>query len=240
MLKFDKNFFLILSCIVLLVWAASSFAFLKKEQRTRVFVEKQLALTVEEKNKTEALLDFERTEKKIVQQELIKEKNQVLSLEEQMQEKEKETQMALDRMEEKEKTITELLAKLEEEGQRRFKLEEQLKRSENQLFSLKRRNRPGKKEPFSPVVTLDTIEIRSSPADIKEGKILLVNQELNFLVTDLGVSEVRIGDPVSILRGNEQIAQGQVERVEQNTSAVKILPPYQQVEINETDKVKLQ
>lgn len=86
-------------------------------------------------------------------------------------------------------------------------------------------------------VELERIEVK--PASELVGKVLMVNKEYSFVVIDLGKRDgLQLEDILSVYHNNEFIGKVQVQRLEEEISAVAVLPEWQNVEFSENDKVK--
>lgn len=245
MQKLNVKLILILGLIASSVLAANFFIAKEQEKLKRVKAEEELKITFDEKKVLEVKLDKEITEKEAVKQELVQEKKWSSSLEEQIKEKEKQTQAALDQLEEKEKMIKDTLAKFEEESKRSAKLEEELQAKGTKLTLLVKENKALRerlrtKHSLSiPAIELEKIVVSSNPSSVKEGRVTLVNKEYNFVVIDLGEPDVKIGDIVSIFRDGQLIAKAEVEKIKEKISAARPLPEYKDVEIKESDIVRI-
>lgn len=246
MQKLNVKLILILGLIISLVLAAYFFIAKEQEKLKRVKAEEELKITIDEKKVLEIKLNREIKEKEAVKQELAQEKKRSSSLEEQLKEKEKQLEEALNKIEEKEKIINGTLTKLEDEKKRSLKFEEELQHLYTKLTSLTKENRELRKRLKSrfssspPIIELEKIVVTTVPRGVKEGKILLINKEFNFIIINLGMDDVKKGDRVSIIREGKLIAEAQVERVEEKICAATVLPEYEQVEIKESDIVRIQ
>ena len=86
-------------------------------------------------------------------------------------------------------------------------------------------------------VELERIEVK--PASDLVGKVLMVNKEYSFVVIGLGKRDgLQLGDILSIYHNNAFVGKVQVQRLEEEISAVAVLPKWQNVEFSENDEVK--
>ncbi len=245
MQKLNVKLILILGLIASLVLAANFFIAKEQEKLKRVKAEEELKITIDEKKLVVDKLDEEIKEKETVKQELSQEKKWSGSLQEQIKEKEKQVQEALNKIEGNEKIVNETLAKFEEEKKRSAKLEQDLQRAGSKLSLLVRENKSLRQElrskasSLTPAIELEKIVVTTSPLNPKEGKILAVNKEFDFIVINLGVDDMKVGERVSIIREGKLIAEAQVERVEEKVCAATVLPEYKQVEIKESDMARI-
>jgi DNA repair exonuclease SbcCD ATPase subunit len=245
MQKLNVKLILILGLIASLVLAANFFISKEREKLKRIKAEEELKIIFDEKKVLEVKLDKEIKEKETVKQELVQEKKWSGSLEEQLKEKEKQIEEALNKIEEKKKLVNEAFTKLEDEKKRSAKLEQDLQRAGSKLSSLVRENKSLRQElrskasSLTPAIELEKIVVTTSSLNPKEGKILAVNKEFDFIVINLGVDDMKVGGRVSIIREGKLIAEARVERVEEKVCAATVLPEYKQVEIKESDGVRI-
>lgn len=86
-------------------------------------------------------------------------------------------------------------------------------------------------------IELEKIVIKSSHE--LAGKVLAIDKEHGFVVTDLGnENNLKLGDVLSVYRDGKFIGRVQVEKVEENSSAAAVVSPWKNVEFKENDAVK--
>ena len=88
-------------------------------------------------------------------------------------------------------------------------------------------------------IQLDRIVVSSADAPALQGRVVSVHPEWNFVVLDLGWSTVKIGETVSIVRGDKLLAKARVERVQEDVCAATILPEWQTAEVHVNDVARL-
>lgn len=88
-------------------------------------------------------------------------------------------------------------------------------------------------------VQLERIVVSSTAAPGLQGRIVSVHQDWNFVVIDLGWSAVRIGDTVSIFRGDQLLAKARIERVQEGVCAASVLPEWTAAEIRVNDVARI-
>lgn len=82
--------------------------------------------------------------------------------------------------------------------------------------------------------------VAAAPMAGKEGKVLVVNREFNFVVANLGSKDgIKNGTKYTILRGNKTIGSAEVERLYENMSAATVLVEEQKGQIKEGDLVRV-
>jgi cell shape-determining protein MreC len=86
-------------------------------------------------------------------------------------------------------------------------------------------------------VTLKRIIVR--PSEPIEGKVIVVESASNIVVTDLGLKDgIKIGDILTVYRGDTFIAKMRVEKSEEDMSAGVVLTEWAKGEIQKEDNVK--
>ena len=89
------------------------------------------------------------------------------------------------------------------------------------------------------VVQLDRIVVSGADAPALQGRVVSVHPEWNFVVLDLGWSAVKIGETVSIVRGEKLLAKARIERVQEGVCAATVLPEWQMAEVHVNDVARL-
>ncbi len=85
-------------------------------------------------------------------------------------------------------------------------------------------------------VNLDRIVI--TPESAKEGKVLNVDTETEFLIFDIGSkSGVKQGDVMSVYRGKMYLGDVKVSRVQEEMSAADFMPPFSSRKVRRGDQV---
>ena len=88
-------------------------------------------------------------------------------------------------------------------------------------------------------VQLDRIVVSSADAPALQGRVVSVHPEWNFVVLDLGWSTVKIGETVSIVRGDKLLAKARIERVQEGVCAATVLPEWQMAEVHVNDVARV-
>ena len=91
----------------------------------------------------------------------------------------------------------------------------------------------------SGAVQLERVVVSDAGASNLNGRVVSVNKDWHFVVIDLGWDAVRIGDTVSIFRGEQLLAKARVDRVQEGICAATILPEWGTAEVHVNDLVKL-
>ena len=91
-------------------------------------------------------------------------------------------------------------------------------------------------EPGNDKVNLDTIVI--TPESAKEGKVLNVDTETEFLIFNLGTKGgIKQGDVMSVYRGKQYLGDVKVSRVQDEMSAADFIPPFSSRKVRKNDQV---
>lgn len=209
--------------VLLLIAGITLYILGEKEKTLRMFVQKQLTRTAEEKNMIERKIGETVVAKKKVEKKLAVEKNKSFVLEKELEQKKREIKFTLDR--------------LENEIAVRRHVEAQL------ILAMKAKNdleeKIGNLSEVSKTVELESIVV-TKPAYGLIGRVIGVNKEHSFVLVDLGREDnLEMGNVLSIYRNDEFIGKIQAERVEKDFCAATILPEWRDTEFKENDVVKV-
>ena len=85
-------------------------------------------------------------------------------------------------------------------------------------------------------VNLDRIVV--TPESAREGHVLSVDPETEFLIFDLGVkSGIKQGDMMSVYRGKAYLGDVRVSRVQEEMAAAEFIPPFSSRKVRKNDQV---
>jgi hypothetical protein len=85
-------------------------------------------------------------------------------------------------------------------------------------------------------IDLDRIVV--TPEDAKQGKVLNVDTETEFLIFDLGSRHgIRVGDIMSVYRGKAYLGDVKVTRAQEEMSAADFIPPFSSRKVRKNDQV---
>jgi hypothetical protein len=206
--------------IILLIASITFYALKEKEKKLRIFTQKQLTQTIEEKKVVENKLVETIKAKEAVEVELTTEREKTLTLKQELEDKDQQIKQALDKIE------REIAARKKAEAQLMIALKEK------DILETKVKNL---KE--TPTIELEKIVIK--PGSAISGKIIMVNKEYAFVVVNLGsLHNIKVGDILYVYRDNEFIGKVQIERTDEKISAAYILSDWQSEEFKEGDTVK--
>ena len=91
----------------------------------------------------------------------------------------------------------------------------------------------------SGTVQLERVVVGTEAASALDGRVVSVHRDWGFVIINLGWDAVRIGDTVSIFRGEQILAKARVERVQEGTCAATVLPNYHTDDIHINDVAKI-
>lgn len=219
---FKSKLFVGSAVFVLLITTTTFYVLKEKEKALRVYTQKQLTKTVEEKKVVEGELAETIRTKEIMQKELAAQKEKSFALEKEMEEKKQQIQITLDKLEKeiatRQQTEAQLLTAVKEKKLLEAKLKELTKAPK--------------------IVELEKIIIK--PTSRITGKILAVNKEYAFVMIDLGkANKLNLADVLSVYRDNKFIGRVQIEDIEEDICAAAILPEWLDREFKEDDEARV-
>lgn len=222
-LLFKPKVFWPSSIIILLIVSSTLYIFKEKEKVLRISIQKQLTKTVEEKKVVENILAGTISAKKLVEEELVAEKERTLALQKEVKEKKHQIEVTLDKLKK------EIITRREAEGRLLMVMKEK------SILEIKLRELT--KAPK--IIELEKIVVEPVPTPVSVGKILKVYKEFAFVVVDLGkVNNLELGDVLAVYRNEEFVGKVLVEKVENEMSAAAILSDRRDFEFRENDVVK--
>jgi type II secretory pathway pseudopilin PulG len=90
--------------------------------------------------------------------------------------------------------------------------------------------------PSTEKVDLDRIVV--TPEEAKQGKVLNVDTETEFLIFDLGARNgIKVGDIMSVFRGKTYLGDVKVTRAQEEMSAADFIPPFSSRKVRKNDQV---
>lgn len=92
---------------------------------------------------------------------------------------------------------------------------------------------------LAPAISLSKVTVPLGPQS-KTARILQVNPEWNFVVVNAGWEQLGIGDVLDVYRDKDLVARVEVERVQQELAAARVLPAYQTAAIQVNDQAVIQ
>ena len=143
--------------------------------------------------------------------------------------------------------LEETVARLAEESQNGRELQRRLAAMQQQMDQLQGelavavQGRQGEQSAKRPVqVQLERIVVSDeASASGLNGRVVSVHQDWGFVVINLGWDAVRIGDTVSIFRGEQLLAKARVDRIQEDICAATVLPEWKVDEVQVNDTVRI-
>lgn len=247
----SKTFKIVLVLLVVASAVSASFAvftFIAKEREyvRRLLLEDKLAATLKDKMRVEKELDAakkekEEIEKKILeiesskntltsQIELVKQKSETISAD--LSAKEEEVERLKTDLENEKKEKLNISRKLEdlqfeyERAERNIsKLENEKTMLEKKLADLKERSVNLDTIVVSPSAGSTSAEVSASTREPLMGRVLVVNREYSFVVTDLGEDDgVEKGMRFEVRDGTEFLGNAEIDKIYDTMSSATVLP----------------
>jgi seryl-tRNA synthetase len=143
-----------------------------------------------------------------------------------------ELEQAVGRLSEESRTIRELEQRLRTQ-------EQQMAQLQGELSSALQRAQVSADAAPEAAVELERVMVSGAGTPSFQGRVISVHPEWNFVVVDLGWDAVKIGDTISILRNEAVLAKAKVERVQEDVSAVAVMPEWNAADIQVNDRAQL-
>ena len=86
-------------------------------------------------------------------------------------------------------------------------------------------------------VELDPVAVGARANAAVSGKIVQLHPEWEFVVLNVGWDQVSVGDVLKVFRQRQLLAEVQIERVQEQAAAARILPAYRTVALAVDDEV---
>ncbi len=91
---------------------------------------------------------------------------------------------------------------------------------------------------IAPAVWLDAVTVPLGSQE-NTARVLQVNPEWNFVVVNAGWERLGIGDVLQVYRDKALVARAEVERVQEEVAAARVLPAYHAAAIHVNDQVMI-
>jgi len=257
---------LIVLILISLGLVGGGFYLLQKEQAKNVALQGELQTATVKYRKAEAELTTAKKMNSELELQLSEAKGKVEALNNELQQEKTSHQESLDKLGqiqaeleqqigtksdlEKKLNIAEedrdkILAKLTELTSQKSQLKEKIKELESQTQQANAQSSSGQGVELGKIVVAPESSAQPSqqkevPLSGLEGKILVVNKEYNFVVSNLGSKDgVKIGDMFSVFRKNNYLGDVKVEKVHESMSAAGFVDPQIKDKVSEGDKIVL-
>lgn len=249
---------LVLLVIVSVVFAAIAvIGFMGKEREymKRLIVEDKLAATLKEKRSLEKELESAKSIKDQAEAKILKTEEKFKELSSELDEAKQKNEFASQELEAKKAELAKIKVDLENEKKEKLSISKKLeslqvdydkaKKEASRLASEKidlEKRMLELREKQS--VNLDKIVVNSNeedagseaqaPKEAMQGRILVVNREYSFIVTDIGQNkDVKKGMKFDVMDGSKFLGQAEIDKVYDSMSSATVLPG---AKINEMKK----
>jgi hypothetical protein len=91
---------------------------------------------------------------------------------------------------------------------------------------------------IAPAVVLDKVTVPLGGQE-HTARVLHVNPEWNFVIVNAGWERLGIGDVLQVYRDEALVARAEVERVQEEAAAARVLPAYHAAAIHVNDQVRI-
>lgn len=132
---------------------------------------------------------------------------------------------------EERRTVQELQAQL-------VTVQQQMDQVQGELFLVLAERSESTDRARSSLVELERVVVSEMGTLGLQGRVVSVHRDWNFVIVNLGWDQVKIGDTVSILRHDQLLAKGRVERVQEHVSAISLSEEWARAEIQVNDVVR--
>ncbi len=164
-----------------------------------------------------------------------------------LQEEQQRGQQLTDALSAKDQELQRTVERLAQEGQTVHQLEEKLTAMQRQFNLLQGElavtldDQHAAAPSDRQAVQLERVIVTQTGASEPplQGRVVSVHSEWQFVVINLGWDVVKVGDEVSIYRNDQMLGKARVERVQEQVSAVTLLPDWSKAEIQVDDAVRL-
>ncbi len=237
--------------------AVAAIVFLNTEHERRIAKEQELRLAQNENDELKTHLEESQQAKAKMDEELGRLRKDITEAKAKLTQAQSEQQTLAQSMQDREKEIARLtkdleqsrvqhkdiVAQLSDLQQERESLKTQLAQLEQTKGALESKvtalSDPSAVQLGTVVVGEPAQASNAIPAGPKNGQVMVVNQEYDFVVINLGKSQgLSVGQEFQVVRGAEVLGTVKVEKVYDELSAAAILPDSKKESIREGDMVK--
>ena len=235
---------LVIASIVSAVFAVIGFIGKEREYMKRVVLEDKLALTLKEKRSIEKDLETAKSAKELMETKITKFEEKAKEQSFQLEEvKQKSQSISID-LEAKKTELAKIKVDLDNEKKEKLNISKKLDSLQSDYDKIKRDASRLTNEKMDlekritelqekQSVNLDKIVVNSDESDnssqavkpVMQGKVLVVNKEYSFIVTDIGQDKnVQKGVKFDVMDGAKFLGQAEIDKVYDTMSSATILP----------------
>lgn len=235
---------LIAMAVISATMAVIGFVGKEREYMKRIVVEDKLALALKEKKSMERDLESAKTAKKDSEDKIIKMEEKVKDISSQLDEIKQKGETAIAELEIKKTELAKIKIELDNEKKEKLNISKKLDTIQSDYDKIKKdaarltnENMDLEKKiaelQEKQSINLDKIVVNSGDEDassqavkpLMEGKILVVNKEYNFIVSDIGQDKgIQKGAKFDVMDGSRFLGQAEIDKVYDTMSSATILP----------------
>ena len=247
----SKTFKIVLALLVVVsivsaVTAVFSFVGKEREYMKRLLLEDKLAATLKDKRNLEKEINSNKKAKEGLDAQIEKTESKLKELTSEVEAEKEKTKSVLLDLAAKEDKIKELQEDIEKEKKEKLviskkledlefdytkaasdisRLKKEKKEFEKRLSDLKERSVDLDRIVVNPALKPAPGEVAAPVKDLLRGRVLVVNKEYAFIVTDLGKeNEVRKGMVFEVKDARESLGRAEVDKVYDTMSSATVLP----------------
>ncbi len=234
---------LIVASIVSAVFAVIGFMGKEREYMKRVVLEDKLALTLKEKRGLEKDLETAKTAKEQMETKISKFEEKAKEYSSQLEEVRQKSEAAIVDLEAKKTELAKIKVDLDNEKKEKLSISKKLDSLQSDYDKAKKEALKLTNEKMDlekkivelqekQSVNLDKIVVNSDESDnfshavkpVMQGKILVVNKEYSFIVTDIGQDKnIQKGMKFDVMDGPKFLGQAEIDKVYDTMSSAAIL-----------------
>jgi chromosome segregation ATPase len=235
---------LIIASVVSAVMAVIGFMGKEREYMKRIVVEDKLALVLKEKKTLEDDLEAARSAKKESEGKISKMEEKIKDLSSQFDSVKQKGEAAIAELEIKKTELAKIKVELDNEKKEKLNISKKLDSLQSDYDKVKRDATKLTNEKIDlekkitelqerESVDLDKIVVSSNDNDssseavkpLMQGKVLVVNKEYNFIVSDIGQDkDVQKGTKFDVMDGPKFLGQAEIDKVYDTMSSATVLP----------------
>lgn len=234
---------LIVASVVSAVFAVIGFIGKEREYMKRVVLEDKLALTLKDKRSLEKELETVESVKEGMEAKIAKFEEKIKELSSQLEEAKQNSESASVDLEAKKTELAKIKVDLDNEKKEKLNISKKLESLQSDYDKVKREASKLTNEKMDlekkivelqekQSVNLDKIVVNSDESDnssqavkpVMQGKVLVVNKEYSFIVTDIGQDKnIQKGMKFDVMDGSKLLGQAEIDKVYDTMSSAAIL-----------------
>ncbi|MFA5388903.1 MAG: hypothetical protein WC312_04015 [Candidatus Omnitrophota bacterium] len=234
----------VVACVVFAAIAVIGFMGKEREYMKRLIVEDKLAITLKEKRNIEKELESAKTAKEQAESKIIKIEEKFKEISSQFDDVKQKSDYSAAELDEKKAELAKIKVDLDNEKKEKLSISKKLESLQADYDRAKKEasRLAGEKANLEKKVmdlrekesvSLDKIVVNPeeqaasarSSKPVMQGKVLVVNKEYSFIVTDIGQDkDVQKGAKFDVMDGSRVLGQVEIDKVYDTMSSAAILP----------------